>query len=420
MGADRDGWLAYLVNQYPRTSHSFIRREILALEGNGVPVRRFSLRPLSEPLVEEADRRELEATRIVLDEGVGRHAAAVAAAALATPLAFLRTARLAVRLGRRSDRGVVRHLIYLAEAAVLVRWLRRDRVEHLHAHFGTNSAAVALLCRALGGPPYSFTVHGSEMERPDLLSLDEKIAKAAFAIAISSFGRAQICRWVREEDWPRVHVVHTGLGPDLLDEQPSPVPLAPRLVCVARLVRLKGHAVLLDAAARLAAEGVPFEIVLAGDGPERRHLEERVRRLGLAGKVHFAGWVSAAQVRDAIRAARALVLPSLSEGLPVVVMEALALGRPVIASALSAIPELVEPGVTGWLVPAGSPEHLTRAMREALSAAPDRLGEMGRVGVRLVSERHDASRQALRLLELFRGGLAETMRPRHAIDPVHT
>jgi glycosyltransferase involved in cell wall biosynthesis len=394
--------IAYLVNRNPRASHSFIRREIHALEALGHEVVRFSLRPLDEELVDPADLRELELTRVVLDAGAVRHALALAAAALRRPAALARALALAVRLGWRSDRGLLRHLAYLAEAALLARWLGQSPVDHVHAHFGTNSAAVAALCHALGGPPYSFTVHGSEFDKPEFLALGEKVRHAAFAVAVSSYGRAQLCRWARDEDWDKIHVVHTGLDEDLLRTPHAPIPDAPRLVCVARLVRLKGHAILLEAASLLAAEGVRFELVLAGDGPYRARIVEMIRARGLEDRVKVAGMMSAAQVREAIQRARAMVLPSLSEGLPVVIMEALALGRPVVATAISGIPELVEPGSTGWLVPAGSAEPLARALRQALEAPAARLEEMGRRGASRVARRHDARREAAKLVELVR------------------
>lgn len=395
--------IAYLVNRYPRTSHSFIRREILALEAQGVEVRRFSLRPLDEKLVSEADQLELARTRMVLDEGAAGHALALAATALRSPIRLARATALAVRLGWRSDRGVLRHLAYLAEACVLAGWFRKDPVEHLHAHFGTNPAAVAMLCHELGGPAYSFTVHGpEEFDKPEFLGLGEKIHRCAFVVAISSFGRSQLCRWSRYEDWSKIQVVRCGVEDELLGAPLTPVPATPRLVCVARLSEQKGHLLLVEAAARLAAEGVPFEILLAGDGPLRGRVEELVNRLGLQGRIRFGGWMSAAQVREAILSSRALLLPSFAEGLPVVVMESLALGRPVITTAIAGTPELVEPGVTGWLVPAGSVEALVPAMRAALEAPTSQLEEMGRRGAALVAERHDVAREARTLAGLFR------------------
>jgi len=394
--------VAYLVNRYPRTSHSFIRREILALEAQGVEVLRFSQRPLDEELATEADRAELPRTRVLLSAGATGHAAAVAWAAATRPAALARALALALRLGRRSDRGLLLHLVYLAEACLLLRWLDGAGVDHLHAHFGSNSAAVAALCHALGGPRFSFTVHGpEEFDKPEALALGEKIARAAFVVAVSSYGRAQLCRWARLEDWGKLEVVRCGVERDLLAAPATPAPAAPRLVCVGRLSEQKGHLVLVEAAAALAAEGRAFELTLVGDGPLRGALEERVRRAGLGERIRFAGWRSAGEVRDAILASRALVLPSFAEGLPVVLMEALALGRPVVTTAVAGIPELVEGGVCGWVVPAGSVEALVPALRAALEAPPERLAEMGRAGAALVAERHDAAKEAARLAGLF-------------------
>ncbi|HSM93638.1 MAG TPA: glycosyltransferase family 4 protein [Anaeromyxobacteraceae bacterium] len=395
--------IAYLVNMYPRPSVSFIRREIQALEAQGVEVLRFSQRPLDGPLPTEADRREAERTRFILAEGPLGHAVATAAVALWRPAAFARALRAAARLGWRSDRGLARHAVYLAEACVLFRWLARAPVDHLHAHFGSNPAAVALLCRLLGGPTYSFTVHGpEEFDKPAFLGLPEKIRHAAFVVAVSSYGRAQLWRWARFEDWGKVQVVRCGLDGDFLGAPLTPAPAAPRFVCVARLNEQKGHLLLVEAVARLREEGREVEVLLVGDGPLRPQIEDAIGRLGVAASVRILGWASAAQVREAILSSRALLLPSFAEGLPVVLMEALALGRPAITTAIAGVPELVEPGVSGWLVPAGAVEPLVDAMREALDAPTARLEAMGRAGAARVALRHDARVEARRLSALFR------------------
>ncbi len=396
--------VAYLAPGYPRTSHSFIRREIRALESLGAEVLRFAVRPLDEPLVTEADREEHRRTRVILSAGALTHASALIAEALRRPRTFARALCTALALGWRSERGLLRNLVYLAMASVLVRWLRESGVAHLHAHFGDNSPAVALLCRRLGGPTFSFTVHGQE----DFDTFLPKASHASFVVAISSFGTAQFYRRLDHSDWSKVHVVRCGVDAELLAHPSTPVPEARRLVCVARLSPEKGHLILLEAAARLAAEGLTFEIVLAGDGPLRPVVEERIERLRLQSRVRVCGWMSEEQVRQSIVTSRALVVPSFSEGLPVVVMEALALGRPGICSAISGIPEVILPGVTGWLVPAGSVEALARAMREALEAPPAQLEAMGRAGAALIAERHDARREARKLLELFKSATAGT------------
>ena len=264
--------VAYLASYYPHGSHSFIRREIAALERLGVTVERFSTRPPTN-LVDPADIAEAKHTTALVAAGSLRLLAATVAAAIRHPLRFGSALKTAVRLGRRSERGVLKHLIYLAEACLLVRLMRLRRANHLHAHFGTNAAAIALLARILGGPPYSFTVHGpDEFDRPIADSLGDKIADAAFVVAVSSFGRSQMYRWADPRDWNKIQVVHCGLDATFLGADAVPVPSAPRLVCVGRLAEQKGQLILLQALAQLAVEGVAFEAVLAGDGPMRpRH-----------------------------------------------------------------------------------------------------------------------------------------------------
>jgi colanic acid/amylovoran biosynthesis glycosyltransferase len=395
--------VAYLVNQYPHVSHSFIRREIAALEAQGVAVARFSVRPAPDDLVDPADLAERGRTTVLLAAGAAGLLLAAARALVTSPVRFVRALGLTVRLGHRSDRGVLRHLAYLAEACLLLRRLRAAGADHLHAHFGTNPAAVALLTRILGGPPYSFTVHGpEEFDRPEALSLGAKIEHAAFVVAVSDFGRGQLFRWCGHAHWPKVRVVHCGLDGSFLGREPTPVPAAPRLVCIGRLCAQKGQLLLLDAAARLAKEGVDFTLVLAGDGPMRPDVDAAIRRHGFEAQVRVTGWLRNAAVRDEIRAARALVLPSLAEGLPVVLMESLALGRPVVATAVAGVPELVRPGENGWLIPAGSVQELTAALRAVLREGPERLTALGRAGAARVAERHDASREAAELAALFR------------------
>jgi glycosyltransferase involved in cell wall biosynthesis len=231
--------------------------------------------------------------------------------------------------------------------------------------------------------------------------LDRKMRHASFVVAISSFGKSQLCRLSRLEDWSKIHVVRCGLDAALLDRSPKPVPEAPRLVCVARLSEQKGHMVLLDAAAEVALNGRRFELVLAGDGELRPLVERRVKELGLESFVRITGWISEQQVAQEIESARALVLPSLAEGLPVVIMEAMALGRPVVSTYVAGIPELVEPGHNGWLVPAGEVSSLSSAIEQVLSLPSEKLSEMGRAGREAVLRRHDVRKSSALLRRLI-------------------
>ncbi|OYY92501.1 MAG: colanic acid biosynthesis glycosyltransferase WcaL [Hydrogenophilales bacterium 28-61-23] len=396
--------IAYFINQYPKVSHSFIRREILALERQGFEVQRIALRGWDSELVDAEDLREREQTRYVLkDAGFGL-ISALLRCALVTPNRFFSALALALRMGRQADRPWPFHLIYLAEACRIQPWMKDFNASHVHAHFGTNSAEVVMLAHVLGGPAYSFTVHGpEEFDKPKFIGLGEKIRRSAFVVAISSYGRSQLYRWVEHDQWQKIQVVHCGLERAFHAVTPVPLPETPRMVCVGRICEQKGQLLLIEAAGRMAAKGIDFELVLAGDGEMRGEVEALIARHGIGQRVRITGWISADQVRDEILAARGLVLPSFAEGLPVVIMEAMALRRPVLTTFVAGIPELVMAGENGWLFPAGSVDALIEAMQAFLATPQATLARMGEAGYQRVRARHDIDIEAAKLVNLFRG-----------------
>jgi colanic acid/amylovoran biosynthesis glycosyltransferase len=394
--------IAYLVNEYPKVSHVFIRREILALERRGIEVVRIALRGWDGELVDQEDQLERERTRYVLREGAPALLMALVRTLLTRPLRFMAALRIAWRMGRHAERALPVHLVYLAEACRIKVWLCTADIDHLHAHFGTNSAEVAVLIHALGGPRWSFTVHGpEEFDKAQLIGLAEKIRRCAFVVAISSFGRSQLYRLVEYEYWPKVQVVHCGLEPAFRDLPARPLPEARRLVCVGRLCEQKGQLLLMEAAHRLEVEGMEFELVMVGDGELRSDIEALIRRHKLEERVRITGRISTEELHEEILAARALVLPSFAEGLPMVIMEAMALRRPVISTFVAGIPELVQPGAHGWLVPAGDVKALVHTMRTCLEAPPEMLERMGEAAHSRALERHNVNTQAAQLATLF-------------------
>lgn len=391
--------IAYVINQYPKISHSFIRREILALERQGFEIFRISLRGWDAELVDEEDQREQTKTRYVLQEGIPALLLGILRALLAAPRQFFSALALAVRVSQDAERPLPYHLAYFAEACRILPWLKSSGATHLHAHFGTNSSEIAMLAHALGGPPYSFTVHGQD----ELLfgGIAEKVRHATFVVAISSYGRSQLYRRIDYAHWPKVKVVHCGLEPSFHAVAETPLPTAPRLVCVGRLSAEKGQMLLIEAAHLLAGKGIEFELVLAGDGDMRARVEASIAQYGLGKRVRITGWISSGQVREEILAARALVLPSFTEGLPIVIMEAMALRRPVLATCVTGIPELVLAGENGWLFPAGSVDDLAAAMESCLLKSPEELRKMGDAGYLRVMERHSIDTEAAKLAALF-------------------
>ena len=394
--------IAYLVNQYPKISHSFIRREILALERQGYEVQRLAMRGWADELRDEEDVRERNITRYVLQDGAFAMCVDVLRMAVKQPGRLFKALALACKIGLRSDRPLPLHLIYLAEACRIVPWMSAHGARHLHAHFGTNSTEVAMLASILGGPAYSFTVHGpEEFDKPEFLWLSEKIRRSAFVVGVSSFGRSQLFRWAAAADWPKVQVVHCGIDPDFHAVPMRPIPDAPRLVCVGRLCEQKGQMLLVRAVKAVVTKGIAIHVVLAGDGEMRLAIEALIAELGLQKHVSITGWIDGDRVREEMLSARALVLPSFAEGLPVVVMEAMALNRPVLSTFIAGIPELVLPGETGWLFPAGDVEELAKMLEVCLSASPEQLQTMGEAGYRRVLERHAIDTEAAKLSSLI-------------------
>ena len=401
--------IGYLMNSYPMTSTTFIRREIAAHEAAGATVLRYAIRHWDGPLVEPADIAEQGRTEYLLTGRGARLVAGLFAAALRHPRAVFRAARATRQLHRRAGGGAgaaVRHAAWLMEAIRFRALARRDGIGHVHAHFSTNAAAVAMLSRLMGGPGYSFTVHG-----PDELldtagnALDEKVAHAAFVAAISRYCQNVIRKASAPQDAAKVQVVRCGI--DLPDFPPAgPLPPEAPLLCVGRLCKQKAQTLLVEAAALLRDSHPDLRILLIGDGETRAEIEDGIARHGLEGRIILHGWGTGAEVRAALDGARALVLPSFAEGLPVVIMEALAMERPAISTRIAGIPELVDEGC-GWIVGPGDVPALAAAIGECLTLDEAALRDRGREGRRRVIERHDQAKTAAELRAHIARAMAE-------------
>ncbi len=399
--------LAYLVNTYPLPSHTFIRREIQALERQGWQIRRFAMRSGRAQLVDPADLQEDDATHHVLKAGGFSLIKGALSFAIKHPAAALSALRRAMRCGKSgagdapATGGRIKHLIYWLEAAEVARLCKAEGLRHIHAHFGTNSATIAMLAAQMGGISFSFTTHGpEEFDAPRAYSLDEKTRRAAFSVAISSFGRSQLFRWADYADWPRIEVVRCGVNPDTY---PAALPLPegpPHLIAIGRLVEQKGFPLLVEAMAQTAADLPDLHLTVLGDGPFRPLLEAQIARLGQQDRITLTGWLDEAGVRHHVGAAQALILPSFAEGLPLVLMEALASGRPAIACATTGVPELID-AETGWLVPAGDADMLAEAIRRFAATPRAQIQSMGLAGRDRVLTRHDINIEAAKLAALF-------------------
>ena len=396
--------IGYITNIYARASDTFIRGEVLQLRDLGHTVHTFSIRrAIEDQHVSEEIEREQATTDYILSHGLFRLLISFLCWCVRSPRRMLSTLCLAWQTCSPGVRAAVWQLAYLLEAAYLAQRVRKLGIQHLHNHLPVGVGTVTMLAANLAGVPYSFTAHGTEVsDRPEYWALGAKVRTAHFAVAVCEYGRSQLYRWCDFHHWSKIHVVRCGLNGLFLQPRQTEVTAAHRLVCIARFSSEKGHLVLVQAAGQLAALGLEFELVLVGDGPMRARTEEAISTRNLATHVRITGWASGVEVRDHILNARAMVLPSFAEGLPIVLMEAMALGRPVISTWVAGIPELVENGVNGWLVPPGDVDALAKAMRDALAAPVERLTEMGQAGAVAVRSRHDARVEVQQLVELFR------------------
>lgn len=396
--------VAYIINQYPKVSHSFIRREMAAVERLGVFVDRYAIRTDASELVDPADKAELERTRVLWHEGKAGLFVQALQGFLLFPGPAIAALGFAFQFGWRSERGLMLHVLYWLQALILCRCLKDQPVDHLHAHFGTNSATVACLVSHICAVPFSFTVHGpEEFDKPAFIGLPEKIIQAQSVIAISSYGRSQLYRLVDYENWQRIHVVHCGLEPAFFAEAAPPLPTTPSFVCVGRLCEQKGQALLLDAWAQLMGRGYDAKLILAGDGPMRPEIEKKRADLGLEDSIEITGWISSDEVKHHIAASTALLLPSFAEGLPVVIMEAMAQHRPALSTYVAGIPELVRPAETGWLIPAGNVDALVDMLQNVVTADQAELKRMGAAAFAAVRAAHDIDTEAAKLIDIWRG-----------------
>lgn len=400
--SDRIGVVA---SQYPALSHTFIRREIAALRRAGLEVLPFSIRRTPpEQLLTAADRDEAQRTTSVLPASPFSLAADHVWAAGRAPLRYLHTLARALAQRPPGLRSLLWASFYFAEAIRLARLLDRAGVAHLHTHFANAGADVSALAAAYLELPWSLMLHGTcDFEPPASHTLGDKIHQARFVACASHFVRAQAMRAVPADHWHELAIVRCGLDAEALSGAPAARsterPL--RILCVARLSTEKGIAGLLEAYAEAASRGLAGELRIAGDGPERAGLVARAQALGLGERCRFLGPLAFEEVQQEYRAAHLFVLPSLMEGLPVVLMEAMAAGLPVIAPSVGGIPELVEPGETGLLFAAGDWPALAAAIARLAQDRPlaDRLAEAGRA--RVVAQ-HDVERCAATLAAWLR------------------
>ncbi len=394
--------LAYLTNSYPVTSGTFVRDEIRAIERQGIPVHRFAVRQWDQTLVDPRDEEERARTHYLLTGNLTGLVRDGLVELVCNPAGFFRTLALAARLRWRAGRGFVRHAAYFLEAIAFKREAKARGIDHVHVHFSTNATAVAMLAQTLGGPGYSFTVHGpDELLDPAGNSLALKVERARFVVAITHFCRSQLIWFAGHDCAAKIQVMRCGIDVKAHAVAPPISSENQTFVCLGRLCPQKGQAMLPAIVARLREDTPGLKLVLIGGGDLQETIEAEIARYGVGDAITLTGYMKQADALKHVADARALLLPSAAEGLPIVIMEAMALGKPVISTYIAGIPELLD-GNTGWIIPAGDEGAIEAAMRAALAASTETLAAMGREGRARVTQHHTIDRLAAQLIAAFR------------------
>lgn len=396
--------LAYLISTYPTLSMIFVLREVLALRSLGFRIETASINPpeRAPEAMTPAEAAEARRTYCIKRHGIAGAVAASFEALVSNFPGFLRGLALAFRLAHFDLRRLFFNLMYLTEAFMVGQWMKRNRLSHLHVHLASQAASVGLFAHHIFGFGYSLTVHGpDEFYHARGHYLAEKIAAADFIVCISSFARSQMMLQSPYAHWQKFVVAPLGIDPEVfMPRTPNPAPDPFEILCVGRLTPAKGQHLLIDAVNELARQGRSVRLRLVGAGPDEVALRQHAARIAYPERIIFSGAVNQDRIRDYYAAADAFCLPSFAEGVPVVLMEAMAMQIPCVTSRITGIPELIRDGIDGLLVAPSDVDGLVDALAQLMDDEElrARLGKAGRA--RVLAE-YDLRENVQRLAAIF-------------------
>jgi len=395
--------IGYLISRYPAISHTFILREVMELRTLGFDIRVASINDCDrqDSALTPAERAEQERCFYVKRAAAGGFLRDLLLTLAANPLGLAKAALFALRANGLSLGKSVTNLFYLAEAVLVAQWMRRSRLAHLHVHFATPAATVGLLVSKIAAVGFSMTVHGpEEFYNTEAYLLPGKCSESRFLCAISDFAGSQLMKMMPCEQWSKINVIPLGVDPEVFTPVSRTGGKCFQLLCVGRLVPEKGQHILLDAVSQLREQGRDVRLILVGDGPSRASLEAFVRGRDMQPAVTLTGAINQDQIRPIYSEADAFVLASFAEGVPVVLMEAMAMEIPCIATWIAGIPELIRDGCNGLLVSPGNPVTLAAAIARLMDDDSLRRA-LSKAGRRQVIEKYNLKRNVARLGRVF-------------------
>jgi glycosyltransferase involved in cell wall biosynthesis len=397
--------IAYMMSRFPKISETFILYEILEQErlGNSVEVypllreHQPVMHPEAERLVARAHFHPFISLPIIF---------ANMYFILRRPITYFKTVFEILGGTLGSPNFFLGAIAYFPKSVRCAYEMKQQGIQHIHAHFCNHPALAALIIHRLTGIPFSFTAHGSDLHK-DKRMLDKKTAASAFAVTISNFNKGEMIKACGETLRDKIQIIRCGIDPEVFlpTAQKNGKSLF-RIICVGSFEEVKGHKYLVEACRLLREAGIDFICDLIGDGPVRQQIAQQIAEADLKDKVILHGSRKRQDVADMMRAADVKVLASVPtaegkrEGVPVVIMEAMASGLPVISTQLSGIPELVENERTGILVQPGDTEALLQALLK-LYHDPDLRFKMGQAGREKILTEFNLRVNVIKLADLF-------------------
>jgi colanic acid/amylovoran biosynthesis glycosyltransferase len=399
--------IAYLTGEYLRPTHTFIQREVAVLRSYGVEIDTFSIRRTdAADLVSPEQQAERDRTTYILPPSLLGLLKSHITLLLRSPQRYFQGLRLALKGRSPGLKALFYQLFYFIEAGLLAQELKKRQIQHLHNHFSDSSCTVAMLAAMLAGLPFSFTIHGPYLFfEPYRWRLDLKIQEARFVICISHYCRSQAMFFSPMAQWDKLKIVHCGVDPHrypVITHRPN----SKQILYIGRLSAAKGVPILLQALAKVVVTHPDATLTIVGDGPDRQTLETLARELEITSYLKFVGYQSQDAVCNYLQNSDVFILPSFAEGLPVVLMEALATGVPVIATAIAAVSELVENGLNGYVVPPGAVEPLAQRLDELLRN-PELRQRFGLAGRQRVEQEFNLYTEVARLRDILSATLNE-------------
>lgn len=398
--------LAYLTAYFPSLTETFIYREVVEIRAKGIDVSTYSLRRPDPASISRESMPLFSTTYYLLPVRLPVLLRDHLTFFLSGPRGYVTTLLKMVLGTHKRPRDRLRSIMHFGEGVVMASRLRRDGVDHIHAHFASQAASVARVASMLTGIPYSFTAHAHDIWHDQIL-LPQKVSEASFVVCCTDFGRRYLSRQLVAPMTNKIHVVYHGI--DVTKFTPpngSGRRVKNQILSVGALGETKGFPDLIDACAVLRERGFHFECVIIGEGPERTRLESHIARLNLGNQVRLIGSVKQEAIIDHYRRAWVFALPCIvlkdgrGDNLPNVLIEAMAAGLPVVTTATRGQSELVEHAINGLVVPPRSPTDLADAIR-LLCEDEQMRTRIILNGRKRVEDSFDNRNNALQLLDLF-------------------